>query len=575
MRDLLRPILCSAVVGLAALVWARAAPAPLEPAVATYPSSQSIAATGALPRGGGRQLVYNAAIGEVDDALLVVRGATTVAIRVAGPGLQGLSVRLFFAHFVAAGGRMVPDALEPWDGTARRTEQSNQPIVVELEVPYGSQPGRYGAALAVTADGRQTTVPLRATVFRVTLPRPGSSHGNLLTSFHVTPESYVAKAAQLYHFTNNDQRIAANRALFAFLASYRLSPASWGFGEPRASGGYASSSRWWLDSAGNFLSELGSAPGFAALRIPISNNRTSERNYIAGLSPFKPDTWCDYLRQVRAFWAQHEVLRAESLPYLYGFDEPDFAGQRVVARQAAVLHRCFPGGEELMTGNPIPANRFLWDGKGGNDLDIWTVLSRRYYGMWTSPRTTRAGRDRGRQNLALIDRVRSRGKMVWSYTYTGHPGTPGFAATEPVSNPRLFMLWNALEGIDGVLYAQGTTSYTKDDPLQSIGSGEFVLLYPGPNGPLASARLEQIRDGIEDWAILDVVRKRRGAGAVRAILGRAGLFSATRAGVQLGCTVGCQLRTATTFAWPRWSRDASTPRRIEAARLAALEAASR
>ena len=46
-----------------------------------------------------------------------------------------------------------------------------------------------------------------------------------------------------------------------------------------------------------------------------------------------------------------------------------------------------------MTGNPSKANAFLWDGKGGDDLDIWTVLSRRYYGTWTSPATPRpAGR---------------------------------------------------------------------------------------------------------------------------------------------------------------------------------------
>jgi hypothetical protein len=175
--------------------------------------------------------------------------------------------------------------------------------------------------------------------------------------------------------------------------------------------------------------------------------------------------------------------------------------------------------------------------------------------------------------LEAIDKVRSRGKMVWSYTYTGTPGTPGFAATEPLSNPRMLMLWNALEGIEGVLYGQGTTSYTKANPLASIGTGEFVLVYPGAFGPIASARLEQIRDGIEDWAIFNMVRMRRGADDVRAILGQAGLFSATRARTQLACALNCELKSETRFAWPRWSRDASTPTRIEAAKLAALRLA--
>jgi Domain of unknown function (DUF4091) len=529
-----------------------------------YPSSQSITASGRLPPAGRSELVYHVAIGEREGGLLVVRAAERIAVAVEAEGLGDVSVRLLFAHFVAAGRRQVPDVLEPWDGSSRAAEKTNQPVLVQLEVPYGTRPGSYAGALVVTADGRPTTVPLRVEVFPVIVPRPGRRIGNLLTSFYVSPQSYVSKADQLYNFRTHDERISANRALFALLGAYRISPASWGFAEPRGPRGYRSSPKWWRDSAANFVGQLRTTPGFSAMRIPISNNRTSERNYIAGLSPFEPGTWCNYLRRVRAFWARHDALRAEAVAYLYGFDEPGLAGQRVVARQAAILHRCFPGGMQLMTGNPSRANRFLRDGKG-DDLDIWTVLSRRYYG-----RFARAGRNRARGYLKMIKRVRARGKMVWSYTYTGTPGTPGFAATEPLSNPRVFMLWNALEGVDGVLYGQGTTSYRKANPLMSIGTGELVLIYPGRHGPIASARLEQIRDGIEDWAILNKVRERRGPAEVRAILGRAGLFSATRARVRLGCTLGCELKSKTKYTWPHWSHDASTPRRIEAAKLAAL-----
>jgi hypothetical protein len=533
--------------------------------VVTYPSSQSITPSGRLPPAGMRELVYNAAIGEREGALLVVRAARRIAVAVEAPSFGDISVRLFFAQFVRAGRRLVPDVLQPWDGTMRGAEKTNQPVLVQVEVPYGTAPQSYAGALIVTADGRPTRVPLTVNVFPVTIPRPGTRIGNLLTSFYVSPQSYVSKAAQLYDFKTHEQRIGANRSLFALLGAYRISPASWGFAEPRGPRGYQSSRKWWRDSAGNFVAQLRSAQGFSAMRIPISSNRTSKRNYIAGLSPFKPRTWCGYLRRVRTFWGRHDALRADSIPYLYGFDEPGLAGQRVVARQAAILHRCFPEGRQLMTGNPSSANRFLRDGRAGNDLDIWTVLSRRYYG-----RFARAGRNRARGYLKLIDRVRARGKMVWSYTYTGTPGTPGFAATEPLSNPRMLMLWNALEGIEGVLYGQGTTSYSKANPLESIGTGELVLLYPGRSGPIASARLEQIRDGIEDWAIFNKVQERRGSDEVRAILGRAGLFSATRAGIRLACTLGCELKSRTKFAWPIWSHNPSTPRRIEAAKRAAL-----
>jgi hypothetical protein len=558
---------CLGALGLAVVPSATAGAA----TVVTYPSSQSIAATGALPQGGQRDLAYNAAIGDREGAVVVVRAATKIAVEVTTPLAGGVVTRLFFGHFVSVAGRSVPDALEPWDGVERSTERLNQPVLVQLEVPYGTRPGRYSGAITVTADGRRTMIPVRLRVFGVTLPRPGTRLGNLLTSFHLSPESYVAKASQLYGFTTHEQRIAANRALFGLLGSYRISPGSWGFGEPRGPRGYETSSKWWLDSAGNFLGQLRSSPGFSALRIPISSNRTSERHYIAQLSPFEPETWCDYLRQVRAFWAENQALGPDSVAYLFGYDEPGPAGQRLVARQAGALHQCFPDGRLLMTGNPSRANAFLWDGKRSDDLDIWTVLSRRFYGRWTGPADERAGKSRSRDSLRMIEKVRARGKMIWSYTYTGTPGTPGFAATEPLTNPRLLVLWTALEGIAGVLYGQGVTSYSKANPLEEIGSGDHVLVYPGQSGPMPSARLEQIRDGIEDWAVFNIVRKQRGADDVRAILGNAGLFSASRTGVRLGCHLGCELESATKYAWPLWSRDASTPRRIETARLAALK----
>jgi hypothetical protein len=559
-------------VPVLALALLAAAPA-AQAAVVTYPSSQTIPANGPLPPTGGRALVYNSAIGEREGALVVVTGAKRITINLPSPKLDAISIRLFFAHFVAAGGKLVPDALLPWDGIERGAQKANQPVYVQVEVPNGTRPGTYRTSLTVVADGRPETVPLTVNVYPVTLPQPATPIGNLLTSFHLSAESYVNKAAQLHGLASNEQRSAANASLYGFLATYRLSPASWGFGEPRRPSGYESSARWWLDSAGSFVRQISSGPGFSTLRIPISSNRASPRNYVAGLSPFKPETWCDYLKAVRSFWTERGVLNAETIAYLYGLDEPGLEGQRLVARQAKTMHACFPPGKQLLTGNPTRANSFLWDKRGGDDVDIWVVLSRRFYGRFTVPAEQRNGGNRSRELFRDIDTARSRGMMVWSYTYSGIAGTPGFAATEPLSNPRIFMLWNALEGIRGVLYGQGSTSYGKANPFESIGTGEFVLLYPGPYGPIASARLEQIRDGIEDWALFNMIRVRRGDAAVRRILGAAGLFSATGERVQLACSLGCELKGATKFAWPRWSHDASTPHRIEAAKLRALKLA--
>ena len=155
----LRCLFGAVLVGFAALPWAAQAPAQGAPAVVVYPSSQSITASGRLPPGAKRGLVYNAAIGEREGALLVVRAARRISVAVEGPSGGNLPVRLFFARFASAGRRQVPDALEPWDGSTRAAEKTNQPVLVQVEVPYGTPPGSYVGALTVTADGRAARLP--------------------------------------------------------------------------------------------------------------------------------------------------------------------------------------------------------------------------------------------------------------------------------------------------------------------------------------------------------------------------------------------------------------------------------
>ena len=535
-------------------------------AVLVYPSGTSFAPSAPPPPHPAAAASLAMPIGGVDDATLLVRGAQTVAVPAATVEAP-LQLRVFFAHYVSVDGTLVPDALLPWDGSPRRSEHTNQPLWLQVSVPYGTPPGRYSGSVQVVADGRTTVVPLAVSVAPVTLPQPNQVAGSLLTAFNFSPQSYGAKVGALYGVPPQ----AALPGLFRFLASYRLSPNNWGYGNPRFRSGYTASRKWWLDKSGQMVAAVGDRQ-FAAMWIPVSNNRWSPSTYVGGLSPYAPHTWCSYLRSVHAFWQAHGWLA--SYPYLWGMDEPGLPRFRIVAQQARVAHACFPGSHVLVTGNPSPENRFLWDG-GSDDVDVWVVLASRYYGKYTTPSQTLRHVSHATQNLSYIDAVRRRGGQIWTYTYDSPShSTPGFTATEPLSDPRLLADWAALEGISGLLYGQGTTTYGKGNPLvaNDKAAGSFVLVYPGPTGPIASARLEVLREGIEDWEILNIVRAKHGDAAVRRLL--SGLFSTTARATTLGCTVGCQLETATKYAWPTWSHDASTPRAIAAMRAAALAAAS-
>jgi hypothetical protein len=532
--------------------------------VGVYPSGTTFAASGAAPGRAGTSVSLAMPIGGVDDSTILVSGAQSVAI--ASPTIASpLQLKLFFAHYVSVDGTPVPDALLPWDGSQRPTEKANQPLWLQVTVPAGTAPGTYGGSVVVVADGVRRAIPLSVAVSPVTLPATNQVAGSLLTAVNFSPQSYGAKVTALYGVTA-DQSLPG---LFDFLASYRLSPNNWGYGNPNSGKGYTASRKWWLDKSGQMVSAAGEPSRFSSMWIPVSNTRWSPSTYVGGRSPFKPQKWCGYLRSVRGFWQKHGWL--DSYAYLWGMDEPGATRFKVVQQQAKTAHACFGGSHVVVTGRPTAENRYLWNG-GQDDVDDWVVLASRYYGEYTTPSQHVS---RATQNLRLIDAARRRGKQIWAYTYdAGSHSTPGFTATEPLSDPRLFVDWTALEGITGLLYGQGTTTYSKGNPLEANDKekGSFVLVYPGRNGPIASARLEVLREGIEDWEILDVARHKHGNAAVVRIL--SGLFSTTSGGAELGCTIGCQLKTTTKYSWPTWSRDANTPTLVAQMRTAALAAAS-
>jgi hypothetical protein len=178
--------------------------------------------------------------------------------------------------------------------------------------------------------------------------------------------------------------------------------------------------------------------------------------------------------------------------------------------------------------------------------------------------------------LRYINAARKKGKDIWTYTYDSPAHqTPGFTMTEAVADPRMFVAWAALENVTGLLRGQGMTTYDpKSNPLVSNDrqDGDFILIYPGKSAPMPSARLEEFREGIEDWEILNLVRQKHGSPAVVKLL--SGLFSTTATGAKLACTIGCPLKDKLPYSWPLWSHNGATPAKIAQMRANALAAAS-
>jgi hypothetical protein len=186
--------------------------------------------------------------------------------------------------------------------------------------------------------------------------------------------------------------------------------------------------------------------------------------------------------------------------YIYGFDE-------VTAPYIPVMQKVISRLKQEFPDIPVMTTAFgaHWGTPGyADNIDYWCPVFSDY-------------------QLERASEMREAGKQVWWYTCQSpaHP-YPNIFTEYPAIETRLMM--GALTfkmGAEGFLYYgslrdQGPPRstidagpYTAWDPCCFIQpyNGEGYLIFPGKDGsPLASIRLENFRDGIDDYAYLKLLR---------------------------------------------------------------------
>ena len=531
--------------GLVALL----APASAAATLGAYQADRRIV-PGTLPPGAKAALVLAAAGDGFADGQVSVRGpggplswdpatASELVARTTFLSVARTRVR----------GRLVPDPLPPL-GSGKSAAGT---VFLRIST-QGLAAGLYRGRLRVGAE----TLPVALTVFPYRLP-PRTA--GFRTLFQIQPEAYFAAVDP------SDPLAAARastRTLYRLLSDYRIAPAEWGYGTPRASVGYEDGSAW--HTRRRTLMRLEASMGFNSLRLPLSTQRQASGRWVGGVSPRQPTAWGRWLAKVRPFWLANGW---HGRALAWAWDEPGRAQLALLRAQARALHASFPEARLLSTVTPSRSSRSLRDG-GRDDLDVWAVLSRRFYGRYDDP----WGRYR------YVRDLRRAGKEIWSYTYHGVPGSPGYDATEPLTDPRLFFAWNAIEGTDGTLYADGMVTYKGLDPWKALPrDGQGVFVYPGTRAapaPVTSLRLEAIRDGIQDANLFEAYRARYGRDRLVRLLASHGLFSATGGRLVLGCVHGCERRAPTRYSFPVWQHEErKASEGLERARVTALKALSR
>ncbi|MFO8079098.1 MAG: DUF4091 domain-containing protein [Armatimonadota bacterium] len=200
-----------------------------------------------------------------------------------------------------------------------------------------------------------------------------------------------------------------------------------------------------------------------------------------------------------------EQLREAGLAekgYFYGWDERGEEYFDEIARVGRFIDERYP---------EIPLMTTTYEHTYGlesglDEVDIWVPLTPRY-------------------DRELAEAARERGKSVWWYICIGpRPPYANWYVESPGIEARLLWWMTYDEAAEGLLYYRTTRWPNAETPMSITGSnktdwdpdtykganGDGSLIVAGPQGPLSTVRLANIRDGIEDHELLTMLEERRG-----------------------------------------------------------------
>ncbi|MBC7288352.1 MAG: DUF4091 domain-containing protein, partial [Armatimonadetes bacterium] len=371
-----------------------------------------------------------------------------------------------------------PDPLMPMEPFTVQAGKL-QPVWVSIYVPPDAPSGDYSGNIVVhLADGTELSWPLQLRVWDFRLPRPG----RLRTAFSILPRY---DACLWYGWPEGMPRDFRLK-FYRLMLEHRLNPMSLYTSEmfpPRED------LQWCVEHGLNGL-----------------NIRTLD------FSNYRDDSTYDYIRQQAEWLGQRGWL---PLAYVYGFDEVGRDGYQAVMDAYRRIHESVHGLRTACTVRPC-------DELAGY-VDIWVPLT--------------AGFD-----PAKAEERRRAGDEVWWYICCGpwHPYANWFI-DYPATDARV-LFWQTFKyKVRGFLYYEvamwRTNLITEPDSTgtqippeeewvrQAIAqgkrwpeipwntftfarhNGDGLLIYPGPDEtPLPSLRMEVIRDGIEDYEMLCVLR---------------------------------------------------------------------
>ena len=380
-----------------------------------------------------------------------------------------------------------PDPLLPVSRVAARAGEAT-PLWLTFATADTTLPGVYRGSVEISADGQPAgSVPLQVTVHHPVLPDSTA----VRTAFSL----YDDMLEKVYGTgTRAGSRSRRGEAIYLqyrdFIAAHRLNVTHLYRRSP---------------PGGQELAELAARRRLNAANLVNLRARDYTEKELAAIA--------DSLEPTVRFLRTRGLLPRT---FIYGFDEATAADFDNLRAAFGYMKRRFP---DVKTATTAKDPSYGLDSGLDEVVDIWVPLTALY-------------------DEDAATAARARGKEIWWYICID-PTAPfaNWFVEYPLLEARLLWWMTWRQGVTGFLYytlnrwpnqeaplriAPGSNRTGWDPASFGTANGDGCLFYPGEEGPVSSLRFENVRDGIEDFELLQMLSLRKGdAGAAgRRLCGR-------------------------------------------------------
>ncbi|MFD0712621.1 glycoside hydrolase domain-containing protein [Paenibacillus sp. GCM10027626] len=378
-----------------------------------------------------------------------------------------------------------PDPLLPRDSMQLIKDWSN-PVWVTVHAPKDAVPGIYKGTVSLEINGESNEVDVEVEVFGFSLPEKPQLPSLFSLSFKYLQE--------VYGHVSDEMR----EKWLQYVANYRISPDDMTVHPEQA--------EWGLNLSAeerDFYKDK--VNGFTVYPITSTwgDREAPAEELIERFERMRP--YIDQIAATRAIEQGNGVF--------YGFDENEKEHFETIKRVNAHVKEAYPDIPIMTTSQYIDSYEKM------KELNVDILVLHLVDGIY---------------NNAFADQIRAHGKKVWAYiSLQPYNPQPNWRIENSPLEARVLLSAMAMhERFDGFLYWSLNYYYKgvgvpappikRDGPILTNWSittpgedlqwlhGDGVLLYAGADGPIGSIRMENIRDGLEDYEYYKQLEKLSG-----------------------------------------------------------------